>query len=269
MTVRALCRATAIAVAASLVACASAPADKAPSTDFRYSSIALVSPQEIIDATQPRTRGQEAQKGAGTGLVSGTLGGAAVGAIACGPFLYGLCVTGLAWAGMVAGGATGALYGFTGFPKDVAHKLERRVEALSSQYDLQSLLVTHIRQQVPPAMLAEPDIAEVQAVLVIENVEFIKKGRTAHLVSTVRATFESTESRRVPEHGTRVFKGTSNEFEVDDLLDEASDSLRQAMRQGLLEVADQVVAVMHLRWEPGNPHAPIEQPGRGPGAAAQ
>jgi hypothetical protein len=234
----------------SLAACSSAPAEPEPSPEFRFASIALVSPQEVVDASKPTTRGQKASQGASTGIVSGTLGGAAVGALACGPFLYGLCVTAMMGAGMLAGGATGALYGFTGFPKDTAEQLERRVERLSKEHDLQTLLVTHIRQQVPAAMLAEPSSAEVQAVLVIENVEFVKKGRSAHLISTVRTTYESTESRRVPAHGTRVFSGQSDEVELDALLDEDSDSLRLAVRQSLLAIADQIVAAMDNRWEP-------------------
>jgi len=218
--------------------------------EVHFTSIALVSPKQVLDASQPDSRGDRAQEGAVKGLGAGVAGGAAVGAIACGPFLYGLCVVALASAGMLAGTATGALYGFTGFPKDVAEKLEQNVETLSREKDLQSALVGHIRQQVPPEMLAEPEIAEIQAVLVIENVEFIKEKDNVHLVSTVRVTFESTESRRVSEYGYRIFRGRSSEFKWKKWLDASSGDLEEAIRDSLLAVSGKIVTVMNDRWRP-------------------
>jgi hypothetical protein len=243
-----------IALITSLASCASSALK--PELEVYFTSIALVSPQDVLDATQPRTRGDKAQEGAGKGLAAGTVGGAAVGALACGPFLYGLCVTALMGAGMLAGGATGALYGFSGFPKDVARKLEHNVEALSRQQDLQSSLVDHIRQQVPSEMLTEPETAEIQAVLVIENVEFIKAKGKVHLVSTVQVTFESTESRRVPQYGSRVFKGQSRDFELNNWLDTSSGDLEEAIRQSLLEVAGKIVTVLNDRWDPPRANVP-------------
>ena len=248
MISRLISRTLFITLITSLVSCGSS--SPKPERVVYFSSIALVSPQDVLDATQPKTRGDRAQEGAGRGLVAGTAGGAAVGAIACGPFLYGLCVVALASAGMLAGTATGVLYGFTGFPQDVARKLERRVEALSREHDLQSALVDHIRLQVDPEMLVEPETAEIQAVLTIENVEFVKEKGRVQLVSTVRATFESTESRRVPEHGSRVFKGDSEEFELNDWLNNDSGDLREAINQSLLNAADKVAAVLNARWKP-------------------
>jgi hypothetical protein len=237
-----------VTISVTLVSCASSPAEPEPEVHFR--TIALVSPKEVIDASKPKTRGERAGEGAGKGSVAGTLGGAAVGALACGPFLYGLCVTAAASAGLITGGATGALYGFTGFPKDAAKKLERNVEALSKKHDLQSALVDHIKQQVPSAMLVEPEVAEIQAVLIIENVEFVKKSGKVHLESTVRATFESTESRRVPEQGSRVFKGKSSEFLLEDWLSSDSGDLEEAIRQSLLSISGKIVSVLNDRWRP-------------------
>lgn len=237
-----------ITMVVTLASCSSPKPRSEP--EVHFTSIALVSPKEVLDASQPKSRGDRAQEGAVKGLGTGVTGGAAVGAIACGPFLYAVCVVGFASAGMLAGTATGALYGFTGFPKDVAKKLERNVETLSREHDLQSALVGHIRQQVPPEMLAEPEIAEIQAVLTIENVEFIKEKDKVHLVSTVRVTFESTESRRVPEYGYRIFWGRSSEFEWKKWIDASSDDLEEAIRESLLAVSGKIVTVMNDRWRP-------------------
>ena len=237
-----------VAMTVTLASCGTSP--PGPETEVHFISIALVSPKEVIDASKPQTRGARAQEGAGKGLAAGTAGGAAVGAIACGPFLYGLCVMALASAGMLAGTATGAMYGFTGFPKEDAKKLERKLEALSREHDLQSALVEHIRQQVPAEMLAEPEQAEFQAVLTIENVEFIKEKGKVNLVSTIRVTFERTESRRVPEYGSRVFIGGSSEFKLENLLDNQSGDLESAIRESLLAVSRKIVTVLNDRWDP-------------------
>ena len=236
-----------ITMVVTLASCSSPKPRSEP--EVHFASIALVSPKEVLDASQPQSRGDRAQEGVAKGGATGVVGGAAVGAIACGPFLYALCVMAAASAGVLAGTATGALYGFTGFPKDIAKNLERNVETLSREHDLQSALVGHIRQQVPPEMLAEPEIAEIQAVLTIENVEFIKEKDKVHLVSTVRVTFESTESRRVPEYGYRIFRGRSSEFEWNNWLDTDSSDLREAIKQSLLEVANKIVTVLNARWD--------------------
>ena len=216
-----------------------------PEPEVHFANIALISVREALDATQPQTRGDRTQEGVEKGGVAGAAGGVAVGAIACGPF-YSLCMM----AGLLAGSATGALYGFTGFPKNVAIELERNVEALSREHDLQSELVYHIRQQVAPEMLAEPDAAEIQAVLIIENLNFVTEGGKVHLVSTVRASFESTEPRRVPQYGSRVFKGQSGEFELKNWLDTSSGDLEEAVRQSLLDVSGKIVTVLNDRWKP-------------------
>jgi len=219
-----------------------------PEADVYFATIALVSPREVLDAVQPETRGDRAQEGLGKGLVIGTAGGAVVGALACGPFLYGLCLTAAASAGMLAGGTGGALYGFTGMPAKSAKALERNVETLSRERDLQSKLVEYIRQQVAPAMLAEPDSAEIQAVLTIENLDFVTRGNEVQLESTVKVSFESSEFRRVPQYGIRVFKGKSGEFDLKHLLDADSGELEEAVRQSLQVVAEKIVKALNDHW---------------------
>jgi hypothetical protein len=228
--------------------CASKPPEKP--LEVYFTSIALVSPKEVVDQVHLETRGDRAQEGAGKGAAAGTLGGAAAGALFCGPFLYGLCITALMSAGLLAGGVGGALYGFTGFPNDVAKELQRDVEALSQEHDLPSLLVANVREQVAPEMLADAETAEVQAVLTITNMDFTKKSGRVRLVSSVRASFQSTESRRVPEYGFRDFAGRSEKFELDDLLDSDSGKLEEALRQSLMAASDQIVEVLSLRWRP-------------------
>lgn len=232
----------------STTACSSPAPKQEFSRNFR--SIALVSPRAVMDVVEIETRGKRAQEGAGKGLAAGTIGGAAIGALACGPFLYGLCVTALMSGGMLAGGATGALYGLSGFPKDDARELEKQVEILSHKHDFSSTLVENISQQLPPEMIVKPESAEIQAVLYIENFEFRKVSDGAQLVTTIGASFESTESRRVPQYGTRNFVGKSGIYELDDWLDTDSGKLEQAVRESVLATSAEIARLLNDKWEP-------------------
>ena len=235
-----------------LVLSTTACSSQAPKKEFdrTFKNIALVSPRTVMDVVEIETRGERAQEGAGKGLAAGTIGGAAIGAIACGPFLYGLCVTALMSGGMLAGSATGVLYGLSGFPKDDARELEKQVEILSSKHDFSSTMVENISQQLPPEMIVDPEYAEIQAVLFIENMEFKKVSGGAQLLTTIRASFESTESRRVPQYGSRNFTGESSTYEVDEWLDIDSGQLEQAIRESLSTASEEIVELLNARWEP-------------------
>ncbi len=232
----------------STTACSSPPPKKEFERNFK--SIALVSPRTVMDVVEIETRGERAQEGAGKGFAAGTIGGAAIGAIACGPFLYGLCVTALMSGGMLAGSATGVLYGLSGFPKDDARELEKQVEILSSKHDFSSALVETISQRLPAEMIADPESAEIQAVLYIENIEFRKVSGGAQLLTTIGASFESTESRRVPQYGSRNFTGESSTYDVDEWLETDQGKLELAIRESLSSASVEIVELLNDRWVP-------------------
>jgi hypothetical protein len=235
----------------SLFACAAPKPQKSELPDRTFSSIALISPKDIIAINTPETRTDRGVKGATTGSASAGLGGVLIGAAACGPYLYGLCVVGLGTAGLVAGGTAGALYGFTGISGDMAKELEQRVVILNRQRDLPSELVNNVTSRVPATMLAQPEYAEVQAILTIEKIEFSREQGLAYLKTQVRLTFAATESQRKPEFGSRLFYSLTEEKDFDSWLDTDSNALDLAIDKCLTSLAEEIEVVLREHWALG------------------
>ena len=234
----------------SLAACTTHNPQKSALPDRIFSSIALVSPRDIIEINTPDTKTERATEGAITGSAGAGLGGVLIGSAACGPYLYGLCVIGLGTAGLLAGGASGALYGFSGISSDVAEKLEQRMVILRQQRDVHSELVDMVISRVPEGMLAAPESAEVQAILTFEKVEFSKEQDQLSLKTQLRVTFAATKSRRKPEFGSRMFYCLSSPEELDAWLDNKSNTLDTAVDQCLALLAEEIEIVLRNHWAP-------------------
>lgn len=235
----------------SLFACATPKVEKDELPDRTFSSIVLISPKDIIEINTPETRSDRVAEGAIAGSAGTGLAATLIGAAACGPYLYGLCVVGMGTAGLLAGGATGALYGFSGLPADVVKKLEQRMVELNQQRDLQSELVNKVTSRVPAAMLAQPDAAEVQAILTIEKIDFSHKKGQALLKTQVRLTFAATESQRKPEFGSRLFYSRSEQEDLDAWLEPDSSALNRALNECLASVAEEIETVLREHWASG------------------
>jgi hypothetical protein len=234
----------------SLVACTTTSIQRSQLPQRTFSSIALISPKDIIEINTPDTKADRAAGGAITGSAGAGLGGILIGSAACGPYLYGLCVIGLGTMGLLAGGASGALYGFSGISSDDAEKLEQRMVILSQQRDVHSELVSMVISLAPEAMLAAPESAEVQAILTIEKVEFAREQDQLSLNTHLRLTFAATESRRKPEFGSRMFYCLSSPNELGSWLDTKSDTLDIAVNQCLAKFANEIQIVLRDHWTP-------------------
>ncbi|MEH6587908.1 MAG: hypothetical protein V7720_15210 [Halioglobus sp.] len=235
----------------SLFACATQEPQKSELPDRTFSSIALISPKDIIAINTPETRAGRSVEGATTGGASAGLGGVLIGAAVCGPYLYGLCVVGLGTAGLLAGGTAGALYGFTGISDDVAKELEQKAFKLNRQRDFQSELVNSVTSRVPAAMLAEPEYAEMQAIVTIEKIDFSREEGLAYLKVQVRLTFAATESQRKPEFGSRIFYSVTVQNDFDSWLNANSSSLDLAIDKCLKSIAEEIQAVLREHWAIG------------------
>jgi len=239
-----------IVVVLFLTCCAAPPPPRKELGSQTFTSIALISPADIIIVTSGDTRSDKLKEGIGTGAATGSLGGMLVGAAACGPYLYGLCVIGLGAAGFIAGGTGGAIYGFSGVSGSAADGLQKKVEDLDREKDLQAQLVTHVKALLPDEMLTEPEVAEIQAILVIENVKFHKMKDEVYLEVLVRLTFATNESRRVPELGSRIFTARSLPADIDDWLDEGSNKLELAIEGSLYEITGIIASTLTEHWLP-------------------
>jgi hypothetical protein len=157
---------------------------------------------------------------------------------------------GLGTAGSLAGGAAGAFYGFTGFSRDAAQELEKQMFDLNRAKDLQAEIVFELRERVPTEMLSKPELADMQAILAIENIEFVRQKDVVYIETFVRLTFSTNESRRRPETGSAVFHGRSHQDNLNAWLNADSDDLAVAVNESFVEVAEKIAIVLKEHWRP-------------------
>ena len=167
----------------------------------------------------------------------------------CGPY-WGLCAGAFGMVGWLAGGLTGAMYGFTGISEQDSIRLGKKMKALQSEWDFQSDLVEHVKQTVPNAMLAEPESAEIHAILVLEGVEFINLNQEVFLKTYARLTFTLNDSAREPAIGSKIFTGLSNASDIEEWLGYESEGMKQAMEESLKLITEGVTTALTERWAP-------------------
>jgi hypothetical protein len=234
-----------------LSACAATPVDKRDELPKRkFSSIALASPQDIVNIIAPETQFERTARGGATGAAGGSLGGLLTGAAACGPYLYGLCVIGLGTAGLVAGGVAGSIYGFTGLSSDEAESLAERILQMNPQHSLESDLVSNIHKRSPSGMFGEPESAEIQAIITIEEIRFVHEDQQLRISIIVRLTFMTAESRRQPELGSRVFHTESSSGDRRQWLNSNSGKLEHAFDECIDALAEQIANALREHWSP-------------------
>ena len=246
------CRIVSLVVitALTVVSCAPVQQNQDDLPNRTFSTLAIVSPREIVEVVTPETGTERMLEGASAGSTGVGLGGAVVGAAACGPFLYGLCVFGLGMAGMMAGGIGGAFYGVTGMSTEDAALLELRMGKLMLARDLQSELIDTLRVQLPAAMLAKPDVADVQLIISFERFEFSKSGDAVRLEAKVRLQYATDGSERRLEEGFRAFKVRSGEARLDDLRSPDSPALASAIDDCIAGAAKEIEVLLHEHWQP-------------------
>lgn len=215
-----------------------------------FSTITLVSPQDIASIETPETSSERFREGITTGSAGGSLGAMLVGAAACGPYLYGLCVAGLGAAGLLAGGAAGAMYGFTGISSDDAEKLSRKMATLNRRSDLQSELVAELRREVPAKMLAAPEAADVQAILTIEHLSFVKDKDEVYVEAFVRFQYATDGAEGRPEEGSQSFRGRSHRHPLDTWVEESHKELGLAVNECFERISEKISLVLVEHWRP-------------------
>lgn len=142
-----------LCVVALLPACVSEP-EKPRLQPRRFATIAIVSPVEFTKYISPESKTDKAMQGASAGSGTAGLRAMAVGALACGPFLYALCVSGAGLAAMAVGGLGGLMYGVTGISEEDLHVLDRKLHALEATGGQQNQLTDMLRERLPKQMLA-------------------------------------------------------------------------------------------------------------------
>ena len=228
------------------VSCASNQPEQTGLPNNTFSSISLISQSDLIEIVNPGTKTDRAKEGFSKGAAAGGVGGMAAGAV-CGPY-WGLCAGGFGLIGWFTGGVTGALYGFTGISEQDADALREKMELVEHEWDFQASLVENVKQRLPKAMLSEPDVSEVHAVLVLESVEFENHNQDIVLKSRARLTFTLNKSVTEPAIGSKIFSGNSHAAEIDDWLEYEPEAIQKAMEESLLVISEKVTAALTERW---------------------
>ncbi|MFV8816866.1 hypothetical protein [Haliea sp. E17] len=237
-----------LAVVLLVAACASKQPEPPGLPYGTFSSISLISQTDLIDIVTPETKTDRAKEGFGKGATTGGVSGMAAGAV-CGPY-WGLCAGGFGLIGWLGGGVAGAMYGFSGVSAEDSAALEQKLHDLQLNRDFQSILVAEVKRQLPDGMLAPPESAEIQAILVLESMEFVNRDQKIFLRTHARLTFTLDDSTSEPAIGSKVFKARSGASDLDKWLADDSSEMQAAVRECLDLISGRVAAALNQRWAP-------------------
>lgn len=161
--------------------CTIDPVYKQNKAKLQFSTIAIVTPEDIVAIAVDGAESKSTRLGTGVGygMAGGIVGGASVGALACGPYLYGICVIGMGMVGMIAGGTGGALYGFTGISEDDSLFIMEEMAHLSQKRDFQRELAIGVKSRLPDELVTTPEMADAQAITSVNSIEFVEQGKGA------------------------------------------------------------------------------------------
>ncbi len=254
-----------VATCVLVAGCAGGPraTEKAP-VPRTFDSIAIVSPAEFLDYVQLPPGGESRRTSRYTatesGAAAGIMAGSAVGALACGPFLYGLCWSGLALAGSLAGGIGGYVVDVSREHTDdggeltraeVAHKLEARLKRLDAHHDLQTDFVDALRASLPAAMLGPVEHAQVQALVSISQLGFAAEEEGLYLALKVRLQYATELDQAENPEGVREFSGRSAAYPQQFWIDATAEQVRAAELEGRDQLVDEVAGFLRGYWSGG------------------
>ena len=250
-----------------VAACASHDEKDPPPLNPTFHTLSLATPEDFVDVGGPRSREDKAEQGMSTmgtvGAVGGAIAGSAILATACGPYLYTICLMGSIAQGLLAGAAVGgiagmgvgSLAGLSGVKTEDAAALEEKTEQLLKAQDYHEVLADKLRERLPPEMLAPPEEADVQSLIVVSSISFKQKdsGEDEPIYIRVRARFQfaTDEAEGRPAGGWYKFAGRGELRSLDDWLAPGTGALELDMDSGLDQIADGISEALVARWQPG------------------
>lgn len=224
--------------------CASNPAYNRGEVNLQFSTVAIVTPEDIVAVEAVESNFSTPGKGANYGSAGGTIGGAMAGALACGPYLYGICVLGLSTVGMIAGGIGGALYGFSGVSEEDSLYIIEEMAYLRQHRDFQNELAAGVASKLPAGLVSTPLIADAQAITTINSIGFVQKKDTVYLevnatvtIATKKIDGEFLETK----HELQV---ESKEADIDDWLRTGSRELEGSVNECLDDLISGMASVI-------------------------
>jgi len=224
-----------------LCSCASEPPASAKVPPFE--NVAFVTPEDIPNLAQLESESEVVEKHMYAGAAVGTMGGAAIGAAACGPVFYGPCVLIASWYGLVAGTSGGivlGLYNYSGLSDTDSAYFEEVLLRIEAKRSTNRKLTSDLERQFPSNLIALPQDADIQVVVRVSRINFVKVDK--ELISTqVYGTMVIAWAQASGEQSYReLFTTTAPAKDIDDLLADDGRLLERAIDECLFQLAEQM-----------------------------
>lgn len=221
-----------------LFSCASQPPISAKAPPVK--SIAFITSKDLPALTRPDSRTEVVEKHTYGGAAAGTAGGAAVGAVACGPVFYGACVAIMSFYGMVVGSVGGTalgLYNYSGLSDTDSAYVDQVLSEISSKRDFHGDLRKQVKSRVPAESIAAPQDAEFQVAVWVSQISFIEVEK--ELISTeMYGTMILARAQEPDEQPyEELFTANAATKDIDDLIAGDGHLLESAIDECLSEIA--------------------------------
>lgn len=231
----------ALMLALLLCSCASRPPPSAKVPPFE--DVAFVTLEDVPELAQLESETEVVEQKMYAGAAVGTVGGAAIGAAACGPVLYGPCILIASWYGLVAGTTGGAVLGFynySGLSETDSAYFEEVLLRIEAKRNINRQLTKDVEGQLPSNLIALPQDADIQVVVRVSRINFVEVDK--ELISTqVYGTMVVAWVHASGEQSYReLFTTTAPAKNIDDLLANDGRLLEGAIDECLLQLAEQI-----------------------------
>ena len=195
-----------------------------------FNHIAIVNAETLASLNRRASELEYFEQSVGTGAAVGTVGGAIVGAAVCGPVMYGVCLAGFGFYGLLAGTVSGSVYGlysYTGLSESDTAYVNETMSWLERERNFQQELSTQFELHVPPIIQASPEKADMQVIVRLDRIEFIQgSGDTVQTRVNTSVIFSRMVEQESTTH-THHFSFESAAEDIDNLI--AGDGERMAI----------------------------------------
>ena len=240
-----------VCLLALIVSCSSSPRENEGRVNQRFSTISIVSTDDLIsaDAADIDSPGQTEVTIAGG--ATGAVGGAMIGAAACaptGPYAA-LCAAAAVIPGAIAGLLTGATAANLWWSGTVSHEealyLKEEASYVAGTRDWNEELAQALKQELPDEVVRPAPEADVQVIPLIEEIAFLEADDDlVRMKISAVLVFSDGKSGDSARHGHFRFSAKSERRLIDEWLDEEGGAIAKAMDNGLAKIAGRMTKLI-------------------------
>jgi hypothetical protein len=135
----------------------------------------------------------------------------------------------------------GAAYGFSGISKEDALYINEAVSQLDQQHDFQQELLDQLERQLPEAVQATPEQANVQVVVQLVQIDFVQRSGDNILLSAQGSMFLGWNVSETAQTSRRFeFSVGTEEKDIDAWLADDGRQLGAGIRECIAELANTI-----------------------------